>query len=44
MFDNNKSTNRKNKDAINAQLNDGVLEITIPKREELKPKHISISA
>ena len=32
------------KDAISAKLEDGVLEVTIPKREELKPKHISISA
>lgn len=32
------------KDAISAQLNEGVLEVTIPKREELKPRHISISA
>jgi HSP20 family protein len=31
-----------NADAINAQFKDGVLRLTIPKREESKPKQISV--
>jgi HSP20 family protein len=33
-----------NKDAISAKLEDGVLELSVPKREEVKPKRISIKA
>lgn len=32
-----------NRDAINAKFQDGVLEITIPKKEEIKPRKIEIS-
>lgn len=31
-------------DRISAQINDGVLTVTIPKREELRPRKIEISA
>jgi HSP20 family protein len=37
-------SNEFNKDKISAQLENGVLEITIPRREEVKPKRIQISA
>lgn len=32
------------KDAIVAKLEDGVIELTVPKREEVKPRRISINA
>ena len=32
------------KDAVNAKLEFGVLELSIPKREEVKPRRISINA
>jgi len=32
------------KDAINAKLEDGVLELTVARKEEVKPRRISISA
>jgi HSP20 family protein len=32
-----------NKDSINASLENGVLELTIPRREEMKPRKIQIS-
>jgi HSP20 family protein len=32
-----------NKDAVNATLENGVLEITIPRREEMKPRKVQIS-
>jgi HSP20 family protein len=31
-------------DHVDAKLRDGVLYITLPKREEMKPKKISVSA
>jgi HSP20 family protein len=37
-------SNEFNKDNISAQLENGVLELTIPRREEVKPKRIEIKA
>jgi HSP20 family protein len=37
-------SNEFNKDKISAQLENGVLEITIPRREEVKPRRIQINA
>jgi HSP20 family protein len=36
-------SNEFNKDKISARLENGVLEITIPRREEVKPKRIQIN-
>lgn len=33
-----------NKDAVSAKLDNGVLEITIPRKEEAKPRKVQISA
>lgn len=37
-------SNEFNKDKISAQLENGILEITIPRREEVKPRRIQINA
>ena len=37
-------SNEFNKDIISAKLENGVLEVTVPRREETKPKQIEINA